>query len=80
MFVKRKIFAKKNSIKKIFNKKKFVEKNFQHFGNFFVLKKKSVEIWLIFEKKIEKMFENKFCNFFIFEKKSRLKCRLISVN
>ena len=35
----------------------------------YLKKKKSVEIRLIFEKKIEKNFENNFCNFFIFEKK-----------
>ena len=37
------------------------------------MKKKSVEIFLIFEKKIEKNDENNFCNFFYFWKKSRLK-------
>ena len=39
---------------------------------FLYLKKKSIEIRLIFEKKNRKNFENNFCNFFIFEKKSRL--------
>ena len=39
---------------------------------FLYLKKNTVEIWLIFEKKIEKNFENNFFNIFIFEKKSRL--------
>ena len=33
-------------------------------------KKKSVGTLLIVEKKIEKNFENSFCNFFIFKKKS----------
>ena len=36
---------------------------------FLYLEKKSVEIRLIFEKKIEKNFENIVCSFFIFEKK-----------
>ena len=64
--MKKKIFAKKYLIIKIFTKKKFVEKNFRtknfskknpkkilnNFGNFFILKKENtVEIWLIFEKK-----------------------------
>ena len=55
IFVKRKIFAKKNSIIKILTKKKFVEKNFRkkHFS----------------KKKFEKSFRNNFGNFFIFEKK-----------
>ena len=40
---------------------------------FLYLKKKSVEIRLIFENKIEKNFENNFCKFFIFEKTVGLK-------
>ena len=76
-FVKRQICAKKFD-KKIFTKKKFVEKNlfeifYNNFGNFFIFEKNSVKIWLIFEKK-RKNFENNFW------KKIRLKCRLISVN
>ena len=57
-FMKRQIFAKKNSIKKFSPKKKIVEKNcfeqnFNNFDNFFIFEKNSVEIWLIFEKKFE---------------------------
>ena len=55
--MKRKIFAKENSIIKIFAKKKFVEKFFRK-NNF---SKK---------KKFEKNLRNNFGNFFIFEKNS----------
>ena len=49
---KKKNFAKKNSIIKIFTRKKFVEKNLKtNFCNFFIFKKNSVQIRLIFEKK-----------------------------
>ena len=37
---------------------------------FLYLKKNSVEIRFIFEKKIEKNFENNFCNFLFLKKKS----------
>ena len=83
--MKRKIFAKENSIIKIFTKKKFVEKNFRKkkFAEkkirkkfFLYLKKNSVKFRLILEKKTRKNFENNFCNSFIFEKKS-VKSRLI---
>ena len=59
IFVKRKIFAIKNSIKKIFSNKKFVEKK---------LRKK-----IFRKKKFQKNFKNYFGNFFILEKKIRLK-------
>ena len=35
-------------------------------SGFPVLKKNSVEIWLILKKKNRKNFENNFCNFFYF--------------
>ena len=46
-----------------------------HMNNFLYLKKNSIN----FRKKIEKNFENNFCKFFIFEKKSvqLVKSRLI---
>ena len=60
--VKRKIYVKKNSIIKIFTKKKLVEKNFRR-KNFS-------------KKKFEKNVNNNFGNFFIFEKNS-VKSQLI---
>ena len=80
--MKWKIFAKKNTINEIFTKKKFFEKKNSKkilkriLPIFLYLKKNSVEIRLIIEKKIKKNFENNSCNLFIFEKKS-VKSRLI---
>ena len=68
IFVKRKIFAKKNSIIKIFTKKEFVEKNFRK-----QICRKKIEKNVgkkeVSEKKIRNNFKNDFGNFFIFEKK-----------
>ena len=54
---KKKFSQKKKFVKKICRKKKF-EKNLKNnFGNFFIFEKKSVEIRLILEKKIEKILK-----------------------
>ena len=71
MFTKKK-FVEKNLRQKNFSKKKNLKKFFNIIlAIFLYLKKNSVEIRLIFEKKkkIEKNFENNFCIFFVFEKK-----------
>ena len=83
LFRKHQIQKKYFCEKKNFCQKKFDKKNFHQKKNcrkknfikkisaiFLYLKKKSVEIRLIFEKKMDKNFENNLCNFFIFEKKS----------
>ena len=60
----------KNNSKKIFRTKKFEKHLKTNFGMFFIFeKKKSVEIRLIFEKKNQKIFDNNFCKFCIFEKR-----------
>ena len=84
MFVKRKILANKNSIKKCSPKIKFVEKNFRKRKETKEKNSKKIlqiisEIFLYLnktslnfrKKKIEKNVENNFCNFLIFWKKSR---------
>ena len=70
--ITKKKFVEKNLRQKNFSKKKNSKKFFKIIlAIFLYLKKNSVEIRLIFEKKkkIEKNFENNFCNFFVFEKK-----------
>ena len=63
-------------VQKIFQKKKFEKILKIILAIFFYLKKKFGWNSVNFQKKNRKNFENNFCNFFIFEKKS-VKSRLI---